>query len=438
MTIVQLCGWYFPDSLGGTETYVAALSEGLRAAGHTVSVAAPDPGASRVREYEHDGVQVFRYPIAASPTRAEARHEIPVAGAERLHAWLRTAAPDVVHVHTFVTGVGPHEILAAKDAGARVVVTTHSGALGLLCQRGSLMHRGRERCDGVVIAGKCSACVLEHRGVRGGLADAVSHVPGAVSRVLGRLPGPAGTLLGMPAFIDDNRRRQHDMLAAVDAFVVLTDWARAIVSADAPGAPVVVNALGVRTPPPARPPRPYQAPTRVAYVGRFDEIKGVFDLARALKAVPDLPIRVEFRGPQRSASEQAVVARLRAALDGDQRVTIGDAIAPEQVYGYLSCVDVLCSPSLTLEGGPTVALEAMAVGVPVIATRLGAMAELLTDGVNTAFVAPGDWRALADVLTRIATDPDGTIGRWREALPPIRTMSDVTRDYLSLYDPVAE
>jgi glycosyltransferase involved in cell wall biosynthesis len=438
MTVVQLCGWYFPDSLGGTETYVAALAEGLRAAGHTVSVAAPEPGAREVREYEHDGVRVFRYPVPVSPKRAEARHDTPVAGVERLHAWLRTAAPDVVHVHTFVTGVGPHEIQAARAAGARVVVTTHSGALGFLCQRGSLMHRGRERCDGIVVTGKCAACALEHRGVPSGLADAAARVPGAMSRLLGRLPGRAGTLLGMPAFIHDNRRRQHDMLGAVDAFVVLTDWARAIVSADAPDAPVVVNRLGVRTPPPARSPRPYQAPVRVAYVGRFDEIKGVFDLARALRAVPDLPIRFEFRGPQRSAGEHAVVARLRAELAGDSRVTIADAIAPERVYDYLGCVDVLCSPSVTLEGGPTVALEAMAAGVPVIATRLGAMAELLTDGVNTAFVAPGDWRALADVLSRIAADPDGTIGRWRTALPPIRTMADVTQDYLSLYDQVAE
>lgn len=430
MTIVQLCGWYFPESLGGTETYVAALSRELQRDGHRVIVAAPEPGGRQAREYEHDGVPVFRYPISSAPTRAEARHDVAVAG--RLHAWLTEQRPDVVHLHTFVTGVGPHEIASAKAAGARVVVTTHSGALGFLCQRGTLMYRGRERCDGVVTAGRCAACSLEHRGAPESVAALAAGVPVALSRLLGRVPGRMGTLLGMPAFIDDNRLRQRRMLEAVDAFVVLTEWAKAVVLAETPGAPVTVNRLGVRTPP-ASAARPFGSPLVLAYVGRFDAIKGVFDLAGALRAVPGLPLRVEFRGPQRSADERAVAARLRAALAGDPRVTIGDAVAPDQVYGYLAGVDVVCCPSVALEGGPTIALEAMAVGVPVIATNIGALAELLTDDVNGALVAPGDRGALAAALERVVANPAATLGRWRTALPPIRTMADVASDYARLY-----
>lgn len=416
MRVVQLAGWYFPESLGGTETYVAALAEHLRAAGHDVIVAAPEAGAVRERTYEFAGVPVFRYPIAAAPTRAEARHDVPVAGAERLHRWLADTAADVVHMHTFVTGVGPHEIRAAREAGSKVVVTTHSGALGFLCQRGTLMYRGRDVCDGRVEASRCAACVMVGRGVPEMAAALVSGI------------------VGLPSFIDDNRRRQREMLAAVDAFVVLTEWGRELVLAETPGAPVVVNRLGVRTPPAAGARRSYGAPVKAAYVGRFEDIKGIFDLARAVRALPaGTPLQVEFRGPQRSAAEQAAVAELRGLLAGDPRVTVGDAIPPGQVYDYLSGIDVLCSPSLTLEGGPTIALEAMAVGVPVVSTRIGAMAEVLTDGVNTSFVAPGDWRALSQVLGRIAADPHGTLDCWRTKLPPIRTMADVTSDYLRLY-----
>src|SRR5215831_751887 len=149
MRIVQVSGWYFPDSLGGTETYVAALTDRLRRAGHDVWVAAPDPGAVDARSYDHDGARVYRYPIAARPTRAEARHECAVRGAERFHAWLAGLKPDVVHLHTLVTGVGPHEIAAARAAGARVYVTTHAGGLGFLCQRGTMMQWGTTPCDGL-------------------------------------------------------------------------------------------------------------------------------------------------------------------------------------------------------------------------------------------------------------------------------------------------
>src|SRR5919108_5975736 len=135
MKIIQVCGWYFPDSLGGTETYVAALAARLRAAGHRSLIAAPDPGAAAERTYQHDGLPVFRYPIPARATREEAQHATVARGAERLHAWFREVRPDVVHFHTFVTGAGPHEVRAAKATGARVVVTTHSGRLGFVCQR---------------------------------------------------------------------------------------------------------------------------------------------------------------------------------------------------------------------------------------------------------------------------------------------------------------
>jgi glycosyltransferase involved in cell wall biosynthesis len=99
----------------------------------------------------------------------------------------------------------------------------------------------------------------------------------------------------------------------------------------------------------------------------------------------------------------------------------------------LAGLDLLCCPSLVAEGGPTVAIEAHAVGTPVIGTRIGGLAELVTDGVNGRLVAPGDWRALADALRAVLLDPHGTIDAWRSALPPARTFDAVTRDYLAMY-----
>jgi glycosyltransferase involved in cell wall biosynthesis len=436
LKIVQVCGWYFPESLGGTETYVAALAEHLRDDGHEVLIAAPVPGGEE-QSYEHAGVPVFRYPIAALPTRREARHEVPVRGAERLHAWLDEQRPDVVHVHTLVTGIGPHEILAAKSIQATVVVTTHAGGLGFLCQRGTMARWGSEVCDGVAAPAKCAACELQNRGLPRGVADLLASIPVPAAQLLDGLPGRLGTTLGMPALIAANQERQQQMMASVDAFVVLTEWARRAVSAAVPTAPVVVNRLGIRTlPPNATLPRPShgERPVTVAYLGRFDAIKGVHDLAHALRAIPrEAPLRVEFRGPWQSPRDRAVANDLHAILLHDPRVTFGDAIAPEQIYDYLRTIDLLCCPSRTLEGGPTVALEAMAVGTPVLATRLGAMAEIIDSDVNGLLVPPMDVPALAAALERIAHDRDGTLERWTRALPVVRTMRDVARDYVSLY-----
>jgi glycosyltransferase involved in cell wall biosynthesis len=103
------------------------------------------------------------------------------------------------------------------------------------------------------------------------------------------------------------------------------------------------------------------------------------------------------------------------------------------MFEYLQGIDLLCCPSRTLEGGPTVALEAIAVGTPVVGTRQGALAEMIEDGVNGRLVPPADWRALARALQEIAASAAEIIPRWRVALPAVRSMDDVVDDYLCLY-----
>jgi len=108
-------------------------------------------------------------------------------------------------------------------------------------------------------------------------------------------------------------------------------------------------------------------------------------------------------------------------------------VSETEALRVLADYDVLCCPAVCLEGGPTVAIEAHAVGTPVIGTRIGGLAELVTNGVDGRLVPPGDWRALAGALRDMAENPAGTIDRWRLALPPARTMDQVAADYLSLY-----
>ncbi len=441
MRIVHVCGWYFPDSLGGTETYVAALASRQHAEGHHVAIAAPDPGAPVERAYLFEGMPVYRYPIPASPTRAEAQHRTAARGAERFHRWVADQRPDVVHFHTFVTGVGPHEIRAARATGARVIATTHSGALGFLCQRGTMLRWGRALCDGRVTPSKCAACELQHRGVPRPAADALAWVPGPLAGLAHRIPGKPGTLLGMPGIIRHNMALQREMLAQVDAFVVLTEWAHRVVAAnDGNGAPVVLNRLGIRgsAADVARlreVPRPRtRQHLTVAYLGRFDRIKGVHDLAKAIRALPkDAQVHVEFRGPVSNLRELTITNELKAIVGPDAWVKFAPPVEPAHVFEYLQQIDLLCCPSRTVEGGPTVALEAMAVGTPVLATRVGALAVRMTDGVNGRLVAPGDWRELSRAIAAVAADPAGTIEAWRRRLPAVRTMDDVARDYLALY-----
>jgi glycosyltransferase involved in cell wall biosynthesis len=434
--IVQALGWYFPESLGGTEVYVATLSRAFAAAGHKVRVAAPDTVGGE-RTYAHDGTQVYRYPIPAHPTRDEAQGSRTVRGAHRFHEWLAGERPDVVHFHTFVTGLGLPELHAARACGAKTVVTTHSSSLGFLCARGTLMQWGDAPCDGIAIPSKCAACALDQRGLPRVFAQALGGVPAAVARAGAIVPGPLGSALGMSDFIRRNIARQHELLAAADRFVVLTEGGRQMLRAnDFDNGKVVVNRLGVASLSDRVNGRRERAgPVTVGYLGRFDVIKGVDVFARAVALLErDVPIAIEFRGPVQSARERSVRDALAARLAGDDRVRFADAVSHDAVADVLRDYDVLCCPAICFEGGPTVALEAQAVGTPVVGSRIGGLAEIVRDGVDGRLVPANDAGALAAALREVARDPEHTIDLWRANAPTPRTMAQVASDYLRLYE----
>jgi glycosyltransferase involved in cell wall biosynthesis len=440
MRVVHLLGWYPPESLGGTELYVDALARWLHRAGHDVLVAAPDGSGAPARTYEHGGIPVYRYPVPPRPTRDEAQGHVTVRGAERLHRWLGATKPDIVHFHGFVTGLGLREIRAAAETEARTVLTNHLPSLGFICRRGTLMRWGVEPCDGVAEAAKCAACTLQQRGVPRRIAAGMATVPDGMGRAIGRLPGKVGTALGLPTSIETDLARQRELLDWLDAFVVLNQQAVEIVRANGlPMTKVFVNRLGVSLPGLIRKPGPETHPTRlpvtVGFIGRVHAIKGIDVLIQAIRRLGEaVPIRLEVRGPVAGAEEASYLRRLKGLAAGDSRINIGPVLKPEEVGPALARLDVLCCPSISFENGPTVALDACAVGTPVIGSRIGALPEIVDDGVNGRLFAPGDAIALASILAGLARDPSDTIDRWRRALPAVRTMEDVARDYLNLYE----
>ena len=117
---------------------------------------------------------------------------------------------------------------------------------------------------------------------------------------------------------------------------------------------------------------------------------------------------------------------------GTVSVTIGPGVHGHDMPALLAGYDVLLCPTVGFENGPTIALEAMAVGTPIIASRIGNLAEIVDDGQNGQLVTPGSIDAWSSVLTAAALDP-AMIDRWRRAVRQPRTMDDVTADYLALY-----
>jgi len=188
--------------------------------------------------------------------------------------------------------------------------------------------------------------------------------------------------------------------AAARVLVLSESWKR-FVAEIAPRArtTVVPNYVGVPEAAPAR-----ARPAReILFLGLVGERKGVFDLLPAFVAAraanSALALTIGGDGAIERAKREAV--RLGVA----DHVDLCGWVDPQRREALLARADIFVLPSRN-EGLPMSVLEAMARGLPVIATPVGGLPELIEDGANGLLVPPGDPEALARAILELASDPE--------------------------------
>lgn len=154
----------------------------------------------------------------------------------------------------------------------------------------------------------------------------------------------------------------------------------------------------------------------ILFVGRIEQIKGIDVLLRALALLfgrrPDLRSETCLlviggaldADPDEAETEKVEGLRRLVREHGLERNVdfVGSRDQPALAW-YYAAADVCAVPSLTESFG-LVALEAMACGTPVVATRVGGMQTVVEDGESGLLVPPGDHAALAEAIARVLTD----------------------------------
>jgi len=171
-------------------------------------------------------------------------------------------------------------------------------------------------------------------------------------------------------------------------------------------------------------------------VARLSYEKGLPTLLEAVRQLggrcPDLACVIVGDGPMR----EALARRIEAAGLGDRVRLVGFR---NDIPAVLAAADLFCLPS-RMEGLPNVLLEAGAAGVPVVATRVGGVPEVVVDGRTGILVPPGRPEAMADAIDRLIREPAlarrlADAGRKRVER---RFSAEVaTRKYQMLYESIA-
>jgi glycosyltransferase involved in cell wall biosynthesis len=272
-------------------------------------------------------------------------------------------APDIVHVHNFFPILTPAIYAASRDAGVPVVQTLHN--YRTICAGALLMRRGRP----------CEDCI------GGSPYQAVLH---------GCYRGSRPASLAVARMIDIHQR-QRTWQTKVDRFIALTEFSKSrFVKAGFPPDIISVKPNFIED-------RITVAASRdcALFVGRLSPEKGIHTL---LKAWNDLDTRLHIVGG-------GPLFDCFRSMDLPNIDLLGQ-LAVESVVDEMSQAKFLVMPSECYETFGLVMIEAFCHSLPVIASRLGAMEEIVEDGVTGLHFAPGDAVDLAAKVRWAVAHPE--------------------------------
>ncbi len=313
---------------------------------------------------------------------------------QSLLALLRRERPDVVHVHNTLPLLSPSVYYAAARARVPVVQTVHN--YRLLCPKAVLYRNERvcEDCLGRPIpwAGVAHACYRDSRGATGAIAAMLT-----VHRMLGT------------------------WTTKVSSYIALTEFMRQkLISGGVPGDRIRVKPNFVA-------PDPGQGDHRGQYAlfaGRLAPEKGIQPLLQAWQLLGSwLPLKVLGEGQLAGIATPSTPG---VEWLGQQ--------PHERLLALMRDATLLIFPSVWYEGFPLIIAEAFATGLPVVASRLGAMAELIDDRRTGVLFTPGDPAALADAVRWALADRDRLEGMGRAARAEFETKYTAERNYRRLVE----
>lgn len=290
-------------------------------------------------------------------------------GAEVMRERIERFRPDVIHVHNTFPLLSPSILHAAQGQRVPVVLTLHN--FRLMCVQAMFLREGGvcEDClGGIPWRGVVRRC---YRGSRTQSAVLATNL--LVHRMLGTYR------------------------STVSRFVALNEFCKGkFIQGGLPEARIFIKPNFVDA-------DPIQECERSGglFVGRLSPEKGLSTLRDAVALLSGVSIDVLGEGPERMTAEGAAGLRM-----------LGSA-PPEQVRAHMLRAAFLVMPSIWYENFPRTLVEAFGAGLPVLASRIGALAEIVKDGRTGLLFEPGSAEDLAAKIqwARMNQDAMRTMGR---------------------------
>ncbi|MCO5191044.1 MAG: glycosyltransferase family 4 protein [Anaerolineae bacterium] len=417
MNILHLVHQYPPEFVGGTELYAQTLAREQVARGHRVTVIFPSLAKPAAAQHFMVDEGVAIRPIPVGPRSRTTvflntfrNKQIETAVGEALDS----TRPDIVHIQHLM-GIPVSVVTQIRERSIPTVITLHDYWYG--CANAQLLtNTDQTICSGPDHrAHNCGRCTLARAG----------------------LP-PSGIAAWSVAPM--MRRRNallRDVLTHADKVIAPTEFVRTIYAQiGLPTANIVLIPHGIDLPQAAvaaahaqhasRPPRDQ---LHVGYVGSIARQKGLHVLIEAVNALSADKIKLTIYGSLDTFPDYS--AQLQQSIRHDN-IQLAGRINRADLWPALADLDVFVLPTLWYEVSPLTIQEVFAVGLPIIASHIGAMPEKIHDEIDGLLFPPGDASALSAILERLWQDR-GLVSRLERGIKPVRTIEDQLNDIETVY-----
>ena len=413
--ILHLIHQYLPDHVGGTEIYTQTLASNLQSYNYQSKIFTRQRGSEqRLLRDNWDGVPVFR--AIAGRNSAQAIFLTTFGHPFLQHAFAETlsaTAPDLVHIHHLM-GLPASIPRLIQESGIPMLATLHD--YWFLCPNAQLLtNYSQSVCSGPRLGLNCARCTAA------------------------RLEQPALNL-GAPIIagvMSWRARLLRQAISAVDTFIAPTAFVRDLFIQKGliPAEQVVHIPHGIATHGvQARPPQAAGVPLRVAYLGSISWQKGVHVLLEAVLQLDPSRVTLAIYGDL--ATFPRYTQQLTDQAAGRPNISFIGSVMRAQVWEALARTDILVVPSIWYETAALVIHEAFAAGVPVVASRLGALQERVRHGLDGYLFPPGDSEALATILAQLAADRKH-LAQLQAKIQPVFTIKQHVEKVLALYQSLA-
>jgi glycosyltransferase involved in cell wall biosynthesis len=402
MRIVLPVHHFPPRYSAGAELYTYRLARWLQTHGHEVEVIAIesiDRGSNSQIDAVHDqydGIPVWRlsFNLLNSPQRRRWEFDNELLG-EWFEGYFRRQQPDVAHFQAgYLLGVAP--VFAAHRQQIPIVLTLHD--FWYLCPQHTLL-----RSDGALCAKvpddplTCARCRLWNRTQHARWGRVLSP---SVRSMVEKLPlGADAALMAL------RRERTRAALHCVKTLIAPSKFMYSQFEPVTEAGKVVFSRIGFDD---ERLHHDEQRGTgaalRFGYIGQIAAHKGVHVLIDAFQRLNTSHKPAELHIWGGLEVEPAYTMKLRKLAAANPRIMLHGRFESSQLSEVLGAFDYGVAPSIWFENCPISILEAYAAGIPVIASNLGGMAELVNDDQDGKLFAAGDATDLASKMQNILND----------------------------------